>query len=49
MGLINQGVAKHPICPTFVHDEMTRIAIIIVALVFCSLMLWKATKYFNDT
>ena len=46
---MNQDMAKHPICPTFVHDEITRITIIIVALVCCYFMLWKAIKYFNDT
>jgi len=41
-------VNKHPICPTLVHDETTRLVIMIALLSLSCLTLWKVMKHFNE-
>ena len=36
-----------PICPTFIHDEPTRIIISLLSILVLSGIYWKIWRYFN--
>lgn len=49
MGIcIAQYVVRKPICPTFIHDESTRIIVSVIGIVICSYILYRIMKYFSD-
>lgn len=39
---------RKPICPTFIHDDPTRIVICIIGIIICGYVLYKIMKYFNE-
>jgi hypothetical protein len=39
---------RPPICPTFVHDDPTRILICVVGIVLCSFILCEIMRYFSN-
>lgn len=41
------SVVDRAICPTFVHDDPTRIAISLFGLAIGIVILWRISVYFN--
>lgn len=41
------SIVKKPICPTFVHDDLTRLIIIGVLLPVVLFILWKIIVYYE--
>jgi hypothetical protein len=42
------SVVKRPICPTFIHDDPTRIFIILIGLLILSAITAKILRYYNE-
>ena len=40
-------MASRPVCPTFIHDDITRIFISIIGLLILSSIFYKILKYYN--
>jgi len=40
-------IVKRPICPTFVHDDTTRMVICVVGTLLCIYLHYRILKYFN--
>lgn len=45
--MIYNTPVRKPICPTFIHDEPTRMVICIVGIVICSYIIYKIIRYYN--
>jgi len=43
------SIVRKPICPTFIHDDPTRIFIILIGLLLLSAIMAKILRHFNDT
>jgi hypothetical protein len=41
------AVVRHPICPTFIHDDITRIFISLIGLLLLSAILYRILRYYN--
>lgn len=41
------SIVRRPICPTFVHDETTRVVICVVGIILCLLAHYRIIRYFN--
>ena len=42
-------IVKKPICPTFVHDDNTRITISTIGIIVCCIIYYKLWLYLNFT
>ena len=42
------NVTRRPICPTFIHDDPTRIFVTLILLLVLSAILGKVLRYYND-
>lgn len=42
-------IVRKPICPTFVHDDTTRLIIFLVAIPILIGIHWAIIRYFNAT
>jgi hypothetical protein len=42
------STVRRPICPTFIHDDPTRIFIILIGLLLLSAIAGKIMRYFNE-
>jgi hypothetical protein len=40
-------IVKRPLCPTFIHDDTTRLIVSVIGIVICSGILWKVLRKFN--
>lgn len=47
MLFLQTSVVRRPICPTFVHDDTTRVVICVVGIVLCLWANYRILKYFN--
>jgi hypothetical protein len=43
------SIVSRPICPTFLHDDQSRILFILIGLLLLSSLFWKILRYLNDT
>lgn len=43
------SIVKRPICPTFIHDDPTRIFISLILLLALSAILFKIMRYYNGS
>jgi hypothetical protein len=41
------SAVRKPICPTFIHDDQTRIIVLLVALPILIAIHWGILRYFN--
>lgn len=41
-------LVKRPICPTFVHDDTTRLVICVVGVILCSYLHYRILRYLNS-
>jgi hypothetical protein len=41
------SIVRRPICPTFIHDDPTRIFICLIGLLILSAILYRILKYYN--
>jgi hypothetical protein len=41
-------IVKKPICPTFVHDDITRTLISVTGLIICGYFYYKMFRYINN-
>lgn len=48
MLFLQTSIVRRPLCPTFVHDETTRVVICVVGIVLCLYANYKILKYFNS-
>lgn len=39
---------RKPICPTFIHDDTTRIIVFIIAIIICFYLFIKQMRYYNE-
>jgi len=42
------SIVKRPICPTFIHDDPTRIFICLIGLLVLSAVFYRILKVLND-
>jgi hypothetical protein len=47
IGGMQHTVVNRPLCPTFVHDEGTRVCVCSVGLVVCIYVLWRVMRYYG--
>jgi hypothetical protein len=43
---MNLSIRK-PICPTFIHDDFTRISVLIISITICLYILFKIMRYYG--
>jgi hypothetical protein len=41
------SITRHPICPTFIHDDATRIIVCVIGLIICYAILYRIAKNLN--
>ena len=42
------STVRRPICPTFIHDDPTRIFVILILLLVLSAIVGKIMRYYNE-
>lgn len=43
---MNPTIVRKPICPTFIHDDLTRNIVCIIGIVITSYILYKIMQYY---
>jgi hypothetical protein len=43
------STVRHPVCPTFIHDDPTRIFIFLIGLILLLAITGKIMRYFNES
>ena len=48
MLFLQTTIVNRPLCPTFIHDEPTRMVICVVGLVVCFYALYRVMRHFDE-
>jgi hypothetical protein len=43
-----QSIVRKPICPTYIHDDTTRLLIFIISAIICIYLYYKIFIYLNN-